>query len=118
MVARVRGMLNVAGIKRSISEVLGSHDWQPGRDIIWDGREITSMDLLPGDIDRVARFVEQRMDAFGDGRAALITADEFQYSLARLHGEKQRRAALRRIGAFYRMEDALLWLGLPADLVP
>jgi hypothetical protein len=66
-------------------EGLAAHpDWQPGFDMIWDGRAITFLAMMSRDVDAAVAKLADLDGRLGDGRSAVVLRRTVDLNMARL----------------------------------
>ena len=109
--------LTSAEISAGMRQVFGDPAWQPGFDIIWDGRQIEQLLLTPEDIPEIMAVVEELSSRSGTGRSAVVVLRFMDYANARLFSARNRSPRGRNVRLFNTMAEAVTWLGVPPELV-
>lgn len=80
--------------------------------VLWDARGITSLDLPPESVAEGKALLERLAPALDGGRSAFVVRREIDGEIALLLtriGPRRRREC----GVFYRIDEAVAFLGLP-----
>ena len=91
-------------------------EWAAGMDVIWDGRTLSELVVLPGEIQRHARYKTEHRALFGDGRDLLVLDRTFHQVAAELYAVLARMRG-REAHVVSSVREALEALGL-ADFPP
>lgn len=97
---------HLAGALLGIFDRLDSH---PHVLVLWDAREIKSLDITPDDVAAMKALVERLGPALDGGRSAFVARREVDGEIARLLARLWPRR--REFKVFYRMDQALAFLG-------
>jgi hypothetical protein len=109
-VAQVTGTVDVDQLLQIIHTLLDDPDWEPGYDVLWDGRRITEFFVSEDEMAKVAATGRGRMEQVGGGKTAFVVEPGKVEDLTRLYASlaaDPRRE--RRI--FADVPEALDWLG-------
>lgn len=105
------GPLTGPELARAIEEVRKSDGWQTPFHLLWDGRAVTAMEILPEDVAGMRETLQRFGATVGPGRSAWVftpghaDVDMIAYLLARAAppDERERRG-------FTTVEAALAWI--------
>ncbi len=87
-------------------------DTRPDVSVLWDARDVTHLVIVPDDVPPMKALIERLHPALDGGRSAFLVRREVEGELALFFarlGPKRRR----EFGVFYRLEQALDFLGRP-----
>lgn len=85
-------------------------DSHPHVVVLWDAREIKSLDIAPDDVVAMKALVERLGPALDGGRSAFVVRREVDGQIAMLLARLGPRRR-REYGLFYEMDQALAFLG-------
>lgn len=105
---------------RASAELIEQPEWAPGMDVIWDGRVLSGLVLMPGELERHVQFKLQHPEAFEGGEDALVFEKAFHKLAAQLYAVLA-RAQGREARAYDTVREALRALGhpdFPSGLLP
>jgi len=95
----------------SAIRALYSHpSWNRDFSVLWDGRAITSLDILPADLPSIKAVLWETAEARAGGRAAVVTRNDEDATMALLLAHMGPPSD-RVVGTFDGLEEALAFLG-------
>jgi hypothetical protein len=107
------GTVNGASIREAMTSLFNDARWEPGFDVLWDGRKVQRLLLEMKDVQEIADLTGMLREEMGEGRAAVITTRDVDYMSGQLLLARSRRRPGRVVRFFERIEEALAWLGIP-----
>lgn len=111
-VVHLSGMVTTSDVLHTTMALLDHPDWQPGFSEVWHALEVTST-VVDLDEVRAALLVDQSLqDRVGDGRVAGVVRREMDHIVGKLYKALSRSLSRREYEVFWKLEDALRWLGL------
>lgn len=114
--AVARDTVSGPDILEAMHSIFEHQDWRPGFDVLWDGRMIDALVLLPEDIESIITMTATLRNQMGKGKSAVVTSRLPDYGPARLLQVRNETTAVRDIRLFTTMAEAVAWLGIPHHL--
>jgi hypothetical protein len=115
VIRRAWGEVTVNELTESFSKVLQDPDYRSGMPSLSDLRDLKVTGFTPT-IRGIAEFIERRREQTGAARAAVVVSSEAAYGLLRMLQALTHKSPME-IRPFRKMEEALEWLGLDADIL-
>ena len=116
-VVTLSGAVDGRGLLLAMADVFLDPRWEPGFDVVWDGRAIRELDLVPADLVRVRKMTTQVRDRMGPGRAAILVRGELDEMAAALLEKRSGKLPERTVRTFRQAAEAAAWLGVGAGLI-
>jgi hypothetical protein len=92
-----------------------SDRWKPGFRVLWDARDITSLDITPDDVRQMKALIDEFRPRIGPGRSAVVTTSEDVATIAHLLAALAPRDPQRPVEVFDDLTDALRWLSVSEE---
>lgn len=80
---RLTGVVTDGELAEALRVVVQSPQWQPGRNLLWDGRDITLLDMEMADYDEINNAMLRLRAERGGGRSAMLVRRKAVELLAR-----------------------------------
>ena len=113
VVSKGSGVFTHADFLDHMSRLGVDPHFNPDFDQIVDCRAIAKMDLSA---DQISDLASRSVFAAGS-RRAFVVPSEVQFGLTRMFAAYREVRTGQQVGVFRSMDEALSWLGLPADFL-
>lgn len=107
-----RGQGSVEGIIAFLDEIVSHVEWQPGRHILLEHRQLDIANIAVEGIDRISQYFQKIAPRLGNGKIALVMHKDIDFGIARAWELMTREYVDMQIGVFRSMAEARKWLDL------
>jgi hypothetical protein len=108
---RFWGHVDGAQLIREAASFFDNAEARAGLYLLWDAREIKSLDLTPDDVQRIVEHIHRAGPGVGPARSAVVAVSPDVDVAARLIRVRAALEPGRKLEIFNDVEAALRWLG-------
>ncbi|NQT91866.1 MAG: hypothetical protein HQ559_03825 [Lentisphaerae bacterium] len=108
----VSGRLTAAAATATIRALIGNPEFQPGMGIVWDLRRAIASPVSAAEIQGVAHYVAERIEARGWGRLAIVVSQDTDVGVGQLfdgYADEEALPIERKV--FRDLGEAVRWAG-------
>jgi len=106
----VSGKLSLEELRKTLSEVYNSKDFDPDMNVIWDLVDADTSSFTTQDIETLIRFVSDKWGTAGTSRAALVVSKDVTFGQSRMYEMLSHRKTKSSIMVFRNKDEALNWI--------
>jgi hypothetical protein len=107
---RFKGVIELKGFNSAFQSIINQPDWEPGKSIIFDYRELDFRPFTSADMHKVSDLVVQYKTLFGSAKWALIISSDLQYGLMRVWEILTEDRVPMNINLFKSRKAARAWI--------
>jgi len=111
---RASGTLKLSDYLDNADALLSDPDYADCTADLLDLSAVENIELSSADIDRITRKDREFGDMLEERKLAIVASGDIPFGFARMYGA-QSNSTFKGLHVFRCLEDALEWLGIPAE---